>query len=300
MRRKILCFISLVVCLFPLTVFAQTVQWDSQIEMTPQSPKADDNVIFQVSVKASQDEKDLKIVGVLDNKEVFSRTFSELKAGKSRSIRFRWTAQAGDHTIYFKIITSTQLKTSKISSKITSSRKTRDPLQVSKTFSVTGSEIGLPQAGSFSMTAQESTLISVKQPVCEGRPLPDLEVEGLTVYGSGQPGQEHEIAVTVANTGQCDSGVFAVRLEVLIQVPAKDIYETKEVGIKPVKSLKTCSTASCTDTSETVYFKYTILNENNAYYDFTVEVDPYGDVEEFNEKNNKRERDGEIRVEIYN
>lgn len=294
MKIKIMCVLIVFMCISSVAAFeVQPLEWASGIMITPQNPKPGDPVTFQVSIKATKDVGELRIVGILDTKEVFNKTYS-IKAGKDRKIRYQWQAQTGEHVISFRIIPPGETPNEKVHTKLAPG-KTENPMLIMKKFSVAGSQNTITPT----LIPQKVKLADIHQPVCDGRPLPDLVANRLTVSGTGKQGTEHSIGVTVVNRGQCDSGPFSLRLEVYIQVPSENISQTKEIGRKSVHSLSPCRDSVCQDSTKTIFFQYTLLNKNFSYYDFTVEVDPGNDVEEFNEKNNDIQRSGSIKVENH-
>ena len=290
MKIKTLCG-SIFFLLFSTAVFAaQPAEWASGIQMTPAQPQEGDRVSFQMTARATENIDHFEVVGVLDQQQVFKRKYA-VKATGNRTIRFSWKATNGDHLISFRIIPA-GTTTKKDARQITALRKSKDPLQIGKKFTVAAQPAHL----SPPPTSQQVQPIQIQQPVCEGRPLPDLVVKSLRVSGSSQPGTAHSISVHVDNQGQCDSGPFSVRLDVTIQVPNENIFQTKEIGKKYLPSLPPCRESSCEESQAVALFDYTLLNNNFAQYDFTAEVDGEDRVEEFNERNNVMERTGTIRV----
>jgi hypothetical protein len=72
-----------------------------------------------------------------------------------------------------------------------------------------------------------------EQPKCDYPASPDLIVEKLQYSdppGKFKPSQRYTIGVTLKNTGQFESGVFIVKLQVRVQAPQDGIDEFVDIG----------------------------------------------------------------------
>ena len=138
--------------------------------------------------------------------------------------------------------------------------------------------------------------VKFEQPVCEGRPLPDIVATGISFFGIARPGEELRIQTGFANRGQCATGPFTVSLEVYVQIQSENYYQRLEVGKVTLHSLAPCREKNCGDgASKGITFKYQLLDKDYVYYDFTVVADYDNQVEEFIEDNNEIYKD--LRVE---
>lgn len=299
--RYLISLLLLAIPLFPSTPHAAQASWDSEITLRPQAPKAGEPTTFMVVVKAGREgARNLVITGGIDGDRRFNYRIDELRPDRSKRLRFSWRATAGRHSVQFNIQPQ--------------SMKQRGPLKISHNFLVTGGAATAhsapgtpamprmepqpqrrlqPQLG-MTLAPQQAELMH--QPTCDGTPLPDLVITNVSVSGNGYPGAPHSINVTVQNRGQCDSGIFSVRVEVLEQVPATGIYQTREVGHKGFPSLKPCRSEHYSEAEHSASFDYTLRPDYHAYYDFSVEVDDTHSVEEFNEDNNALSRIESIEV----
>ena len=105
MKTKIF-FLSLIfVLLVSFTVTAGTPRWTSGISINPSVSQSGDTMTFQTVVKADRKSTNVfTIVAGVDGKQLFKRKFSRLQPNKTRIVRFRWKALAGDHSAYFRIV----------------------------------------------------------------------------------------------------------------------------------------------------------------------------------------------------
>jgi len=128
------------------------------------------------------------------------------------------------------------------------------------------------------------------QPRCNQPALPDITIEKFEFSGPGGPwkaGQRYGISVVLKNIGQCDSGVFLVKLQARVQVPSESKDQTTTVGSKKVFSIPPRKTGASTGTS-TASFSYATGNYQWAQYTFTATVDHTNHIEEFDEANNEK------------
>ena len=143
----------------------------------------------------------------------------------------------------------------------------------------------------------------VHQPVCEGAPLPDIEI----LHGSGMSGsavlnssggidvvQPFSFSVVVINRGQCATGIFSIKAEMRVQ--ASGVDKVVQLSSKGAPSLKPCRTSNCSDSRHSVRFEFT-PKHNHGYYDFTIEADASHSINEFNEENNEIHDD--LRINEY-
>ena len=297
MKGKFFSLFLVLICLTPALAHAGDLEWAAGMRVVPESPSEGEVTHFEATVEAGpRDAVDFRVVGGVDGKELFTEKFPLLKAGQRRVLRFEWKAVAGRHTAYCRIVPSGAAPYSarKAKLKAASGGRTKDPTRIEKRIIVKDAPSRIEAVTTLSPEAARMEL--PKQPECEGRPLPDIDVESISVSGSGMPGSTHDVNISIVNRGQCDTGPFTVSLEVLVQVPSRDIYETNTVGVKGVPSLKPCVTRSCHEASYSVSFSYKVRNDSPAHYEFSVEADGGDDVEEFNEKNNEIERGCQIDV----
>lgn len=278
-----------------LALHAGDIEWSSGVALQPKTPKIGDTVSFVLTVRAGpQGAKDILVTGGIDGSDTFRQQIAEMRPNSARRLRFSWpAATAGEHAAQFQIVPG--------------SRHVKAPAPLSLRFSVAGQGVAVPQQPlrrpvvrervatpavapqiSTTVSPQQATLQGLKQPTCSDAPLPDLVISNVSLSGNGYPGTEHSLGVTVQNSGQCASGIFSVRVEVLEQVPARNIHRTREVDTKGYRSIEPCRSSICD--SATMYFNYTLLPDYYAYYDFNILVDWNNGVQEFNEDNNSRER----------
>ena len=149
-----------------------------------------------------------------------------------------------------------------------------------------------PRTGSrpiMKSTAKPATELP-PQPKCNTLALPDITIEEFKFAGPGgpwKPGQKYSIGAVVKNIGQCETGVFFVKLDVRVQVPSMRKDETLAVGTKKLYSIQPRKTGVSNGTYE-VWFDYTTGNYQWAQYTFTAVADSTNHIEEFNEANNEK------------
>lgn len=128
------------------------------------------------------------------------------------------------------------------------------------------------------------------QPRCNEPALPDITIESFKFSGSAgtwQPSQKYRVGVVVKNIGQCETGVFLVKLSVRLQVPSIRNDETLPVGTKKVYSIQPRRTGVSEGTSE-VWFDYVPGDYQWAQYTFTAVADSTNHIQEFDEANNEK------------
>jgi hypothetical protein len=129
-----------------------------------------------------------------------------------------------------------------------------------------------------------------EQPKCNYPASPDLIVEKLQYSGPAgpfKPSQRYTIGVTLKNTGQFESGVFIVKLQVRVQAPQDRVDQVVDVGSKQVSSIQPCKTGVSPGTA-TVSFNYTTGNYVWAQYNFTATADATNHIQEWDERNNAK------------
>ncbi|ATX82990.1 CARDB protein [Mariprofundus ferrinatatus] len=306
--------------LFAFPVFAQDIQWASDITLRPQSPVAGERATFQVTVRAGREAATgFAVVGGIDGKQLFKKELGELRADRSRNMRFSWRATAGSHKVYFRIVTTTHSRAAV-------------PPELSREFTVQGGSAGAagvqataparsrvvqhdtrsvrkpelrtrPVQATTAISPQTLSSASFQQPTCEGAPLPDIEA----LYGSGIQGGAvlnssggitvtlpFSVPVIVVNRGQCDTGIFSVKAEMRVQ--AQGVDKVVQLGSKSIHSLPPCRSKGCGEAKESVRFDFT-PQYNHALYSFTIEADATHSIDEFNEDNNEIEP--ELRIDEY-
>lgn len=310
--------------LLPLSTQAQDIQWGSDISLRPQAPKAGQEATFQLTVRAGKHgARAFTVIGGIDGKRIFRKEVTQLKANRSRHLRFKWRATRGAHKVFFQIVSKARSRTPL-------------PAQLSKAFSIRSAPVRaaaptratsptmraptrsaptqatrqvrkpMPRAEvpmQFSTKMKPISPVGFQQPTCEGTPLPDIEMlPDIRLRGSSVPdgadGLEvvlpFSISVIVVNRGQCDSGAFSIKAKMRIQAPGVD--KIVQLGSKGAPSLKTCRTSNCGDSTHGVRFDFT-PQYNHAYYNFTVEADASHSINEFNEENNIT--DQEFKIDMY-
>jgi len=145
------------------------------------------------------------------------------------------------------------------------------------------------------LSPQQVTPTGFQQPVCEGAPLPDIEVlPNIGMYGSSTLNAAGNfevvipfyISVGIINRGQCATGRFTIKVEMRVQ--AQGVDKVVQLGPKGVASLQPCRSRSCRDTGERKSVRFEFTPEyNHAIYQFTVEADASHSINEFNEENNE-------------
>ena len=118
--------------------------------------------------------------------------------------------------------------------------------------------------------------------------LPDLVIDEFQFSGPAGPWRANEqcwIAVVVRNRGQCESGVFLLKLQVRVQSQGKD--ETLTVGSEKVNSMQPQKTGSSPGTT-TVSFGYKTAVYPWAQYTFTAIADHTNHIKEWDELNNSK------------
>lgn len=314
----------LLLLLLPFSTHAQDIQWGSDITVRPPSPKAGEVVIFQLTVKAGKRAaKDFTVVGGIDGKRIFSKEVGVLKPQASRHLRFKWRATGGAHKVFFQIVARDHSRAAlpaRLSKAISIQgiepvqatrsveKDTWDAQAVSTPVQSTSQarkpvKSSLPTQMSTTMPLDGVAQVGMKQPICEGTPLPDIEMlpsigmKGSAILDSAG-GLEvvlpFSISVVVVNRGQCDSGVFSINAKMRVQGSGVD--EVVQLGNKGAPSLKPCRTSDCSDAKHGVRFDYT-PQYNHAYYYFTVEADATHSINEFNEENNVTNQ--EMRIDQY-
>jgi len=288
MRSNIFFFNLIWILFTPAFLYAGNLHWASSVQFSPEKAKPGDTITFQALIKADKlDENDFTVVAGIDNKVKFKRAVKVLKAGKTRYIRFRWEALAGDHSVYFKIIPKGKLPIKKSDlalSKDGLSKKSKDPFLVAKRFKVESLTL-TPMINPTPLSP-----VKIEQPVCDGRPLPDIVPIYMNISGNARPNTDHWVNVTFENRGQCATGPFSAKMDVYVQIPSENFYEIFEVGKVHLGSMAPCWKKTCSDSTQSAGFKFKTLNKPYVYYEFSVYADYNNAVEEFNEKNNDWER----------
>lgn len=129
-----------------------------------------------------------------------------------------------------------------------------------------------------------------EQPKCDYPALPDIIVEELRYSGpSGKfkPSQQYSISVLLKNTGQFESGVFMVKLQVRVQAPQDGINQIFDIGSKKVYSIQPCKTGISPGT-KTVSFNYKTGGYTWAQYNFIATADSTNHITEWDELNNEK------------
>jgi hypothetical protein len=129
-----------------------------------------------------------------------------------------------------------------------------------------------------------------EQPKCDYTALPDIIVEEFKYSGpSGKfkPSQRYSIGVVLKNTGQFESGVFMVKLQVRVQAPQDGINQIFDIGSKKVYSIQPCKTGVSPGT-KTVSFNYTTGSYTWAQYNFIATADSTNHITEWDELNNSK------------
>ncbi|WP_171966451.1 CARDB domain-containing protein [Mariprofundus micogutta] len=296
---------------YTLPACAQAIQWASDISLRPLSPKAGEVTSFQVRVKAGkQAANGFTVVGGIDGKQIFRKELGLLKAERSRNMRFKWRATGGSHEVYFKIVPTTRSRVAlprqlskRFSVQTTSTRSQAAQVQTrtaTRSKPVQQSTRSVRQSMHRSKPVQASTAIApqtlssanFQQPVCEGTPLPDIEITHISISGSssnnGAGGLQihipYGLTITVVNRGQCDSGRFTITATMRVQ--GQGVDETTQLGTKGLNSLQPCRTKNCSDAASSIGFSFT-PRHNFAFYEFNIEADAGNYINEFNEENNE-------------
>ena len=89
------------------------------------------------------------------------------------------------------------------------------------------------------------------------------------------------------NTGQCQSGVFLLKLQVRIQSPQNGIDEIVDIGTKKINSIPPAKTGSSSGTT-TASFSFTTADYAWAQYNFIATADSTGHIQEWDEANNEK------------
>lgn len=286
MKTKSMCFSLLFVLILPILSYATTLHWASGVRMTPEKPKSGDTVTLQAIVASRQNETDFQVVAGVGGQELFNRAFKILEAGKSRTIRFRWKALAGNYSAYFKIIPR-----SGPSKQSGPKKMKKDPLLISKRFSVGTQKL------STKINPKTVTKAERKQPECQGTPLPDIVTTHVQLGGGYSPGDEISVTAVFENRGQCATGFFSARAEVYIQNANANYFETVNIGKVMLPSIKPCTSKTCKESKVSTGFKFKTLDKPYVYYEFSVYPDFDHQVQEFNEKNNDWVRKSTITVQ---
>lgn len=129
-----------------------------------------------------------------------------------------------------------------------------------------------------------------EQPKCDYSALPDLIIEKFQYSGPAgpfKPSQRYTIGVTLKNTGQFESGVFIVKLQVRVQAPQDRVDEIVDIGSKRVSSIQPCKTRVSPGT-KTVTFQFTTGNYIWAQYNFIATADATNHIQEWDELNNSK------------
>ena len=74
-----------------------------------------------------------------------------------------------------------------------------------------------------------------EQPRCDFPALPDITVEKFQYSGPPgkfKPSQQYGIGVVLKNSGQCQSGVFFLKLQVRVQAPQDGVNQIDTIGTK--------------------------------------------------------------------
>lgn len=95
-------FIILAINLFAFT--ALDAKFVSTITMSPTTANPGDEVTFTVNFKpVGAIVTNYKTVGGIDTPQIFQRVFASIPADAVRTLSFKWTATAGNHTVWFEL-----------------------------------------------------------------------------------------------------------------------------------------------------------------------------------------------------
>jgi hypothetical protein len=129
-----------------------------------------------------------------------------------------------------------------------------------------------------------------EQPKCDYPALPDIIVEEIKYSGPPgkfKPSQQYSIGVVLKNTGQFESGVFMVKLQVRVQAPQDGINQIFDIGSQKVYSIQPCKTGVSPGT-KTVSFNYKTGSYTWAQYNFIATADSTNHIAEWDELNNEK------------
>ncbi len=268
---------------------AQNLRWEAPVKILPENGMAGQKITFSaelIPVSATEVHNIIIRAGI-DEEELITQPMQVIRPNQTQKIFFMWTATEGEHTVFFKAISN---KTALANLKIR--RSTNPDLQkaegqpivkIEKTFSINPPIVsGVRPKIMISKPAADYS-----QPVCEGRPLPDLVVADISISGSGRPGDMHYISADIENRGQCGSGPFKVKLQVIEHLPNRPESEKIEIGTENLTSLPPRDDRNMSEASTTAHFQYTVKTLVPADYEFIIVVDPTNAVEEFREENNE-------------
>jgi len=253
-------------------VSAQDASWFSDISVSPEKIYSGTNTTVQVRLKiGSTRQKRVVITGGVDNVQLFSKTIEIKPKMRAQNFKFDWKATSlGEHKVYFEI---------KGNDKLVKQTKKQKKILVEQIMTTT--------------IDQQVVAIQTPQPECEGLPLPDIVVPPLggEEIGYNPPGSILTKTVVLKNLGQCETGVFMVRVKFRTHYQGTKESDWKYYTIVSIPPEKGQGKGT-----RSLAFEFQTLNVNNAEYDFIIEADYDEQVNEFREDNNKRHAEGRFKL----
>lgn len=105
MKATFLMLIASIIVFCSISAFAlPDAQTVSTITYTPTTIISGDAVTFSLNFKIVDEAvTNFKVEGGVDGAVLYTRTFSSISAGATRTMSFTWTATGGNHVVYFKL-----------------------------------------------------------------------------------------------------------------------------------------------------------------------------------------------------
>lgn len=273
MKRYFLLCVIAVMTFFTNDLFAQDASWFSEINVVPEKIYAGTSTVVKVTLKVGPTRvKKLYITGGIDGAQLVSKTIDIQPKMRHQVIQFNWKAEGlGEHTAYFELKTESKgFKPAKVTRKINVEQMI------------------------VANISQPVVTITHVQPQCEGNPLPDISVDPIDggKIGYNAPGSVLTVSLGIKNTGQCETGVFKVRVKVRTHYQGTTESEWKYYTIQSIPPERGNG-----EGGYTINHQFQTINADNVEYDFIVEADYDEQINEFREDNNKRYAEGRFRLE---
>ncbi len=102
--KKTLSILIFAILAFSLTGLSTDLKWRAPVTLDPLKPKVGDTVTFKCRLKSGGGPStNVMVVGKIDGKQVWSKTFPSLTTDQYEWVSFQWVATPGSHQIDFQI-----------------------------------------------------------------------------------------------------------------------------------------------------------------------------------------------------
>jgi hypothetical protein len=204
-------YLSIIFILLCASIFAIAdvdLKFSTDINMTPDPAVAGNTITFTVSFKPIGGAVDnLKIIGGVDDANIFERTYAHINADAQRTDSFTWTAVAGAHTAWFRLDPNHQAGDSDYTNNL-----------IEKQLSISSSGgPNLPLTGEIidGITSNSNKSNFKKPGDIMLPPKANLKIQSVTFPSNVADGANISYSVTVKNVGTAETSC-AVTLKFLV------------------------------------------------------------------------------------